>query len=170
MKNTILIIGLVVIILGAWLLIRKPDNSVSLTPTATSTLTDINNEDIQNPNASGTDATSTAESMITINSPKANSTNGSPITLSGSARGNWFFEAVAPVRITDKSGNTLGQGLITATGEWMTTEFVPFTGSLTYTLPTGATTTEGFVVFMNDNPSGDPSRDLTVRVPVVLTK
>jgi hypothetical protein len=50
----------------------------------------------------------------------------------------------------------------------MTSEFVPFTGSVSYTLPSGATSTEGFVVFMNDNPSGDPARDLTVRVPVVL--
>jgi len=93
----------------------------------------------------------------------------SPVVLSGRARGNWFSEAVAPVTVIDANGKTIGQAQIRATGDWMTTEYVPFTGSVSYTLGSSTTTT-GYLLFMNDNPSGDPARSVSVRVPVNFKK
>ena len=156
MKNIILIILGLVVIGGAWFLIRKPSTAPSVDYT-------VINNDSNTPTGTAT----LSEGSISIDEPKANATTTSPITLSGRARGNWFFEASAPVSVIDVSGKTLGSGHITATGDWMTTDYVPFTGSLAYT---AGTSTEGYLLFMNDNPSGDPSRSVSVRVPIHLKK
>lgn len=170
MKNIVLVLIAIVVIIGAWLLLRKPAYTTPLTSTSTPVSTNTPSDSINNgsSSATSTDSDSTAGGMISIATPKVNSSVSSPISLAGQAKGGWYFEASAPVKVINKSGQTLGEGHIQATGDWMTPEFVPFTGSVSYTLPSGATSTEGFVVFMNDNPSGDPARELTVRVPVVL--
>ncbi|MDB5266249.1 MAG: hypothetical protein JWN89_64 [Parcubacteria group bacterium] len=157
MKNLILIILALVVIAGAWLLIRKP----SVTTPVDTTVVNVGGSS-QTPG--NTTPTVTGTSII-VTTPAAGATTTSPISLSGNAQGSWFFEASAPVLIMDAAGKTLGQGTIHATGDWMTTAYVPFTGSVAYTLPVG-TTTEGFVIFMNDNPSGDPARSVSIRVPV----
>lgn len=169
MKNIILTLVAVVIVVGAWLFIRKPRTSTLPTSTSTTTVSDIDgSSDVGDNTDTGSDNASTTNDMILVSTPKSNTSISSPVTVSGQARGNWFFEASAPVKVTDKSGTVLGESHIEATGDWMTTEFVSFTGSVNYTLPNGATSTDGFVVFMNDNPSGDPARDLILRIPVKL--
>ena len=54
----------------------------------------------------------------------------------------------------------------------MTTDFVPFSGSIEFTKPECAADADyckrGSVIFNNDNPSGDPSRDKAVEIPVVF--
>ncbi|GEM_PF-290779 len=87
----------------------------------------------------------------------------SPATLRGQARGTMFFEANFPVYILDADGTELGVGIAQADGEWMTSEFVPFSVPLTFTRPTGE---YGLLRFVRDNPSGLPEFDLTVDVPV----
>jgi hypothetical protein len=155
MNKTISFI-LTVVILGALVLFfvkSKPATApIEEVPTATSTPV----------TATSTPATTTAP-LINVSLPKENSVITSPVSVEGTARGNWFFEASAPVYVTDANGKKLGQSHIQATGEWMTTDFVPFKGSVTFTAPT---TTTGFIVFENDNPSGDPERQLTFKVPV----
>jgi len=155
MKNIIFVLIALIIIFGAWLLYKKP----SVAPT-------IDYTTVNNNSTTTTTTTGLTEGSIAIDTPKANSTTTSPVALSGRARGNWFFEATAPVSLLDSTGKVLAQGVITATGDWMTTDYVPFTGSLTYTKPLATTT--GFVLFMNDNPSGDPARSVSVKVPVVI--
>lgn len=161
MKNFILFLIAVVVVAGAWLMFRKPVSTPIVVNVETPTNT-------SNPTATSTTPSKT-DDLIVIDLPKINSTTTSPIALSGKARGNWFFEASAPVFVKDSKGNTLGQGYIQATGEWMTTEFVPFTGSVTFTKPAG-TSTDIYLIFMNDNPSGDPERSLSVNVPLKLQR
>ncbi len=84
-------------------------------------------------------------------------------TLVGQARGNMFFEASFPVRVLDADGTELGLGLATAQGEWMTSDFVPFTVQLDFKPPTGEL---GLLRFERDNASGLPEFDLNVDVPV----
>jgi len=105
-----------------------------------------------------------------ISSPLQDQTVTSPLSLSGSAKGTWFFEGSAPVVLKDANGKTIAQGHISATGDWMTTSFVPFTGTLTWTSSSTGTSTKATIVFMNDNPSGDPSLQKSVSVPVVLSR
>jgi Immunoglobulin-like domain of bacterial spore germination len=87
---------------------------------------------------------------------------GSPLEISGSAAG-WYFEATFPIRLVDGNGNILASGQARATEDWMTENFVPFAAELSFSEPTTPT---GMLIFKNDNPSGDPTRDEEVDVPV----
>lgn len=102
-------------------------------------------------------------SLIRVDSPLPGATVTSPLTITGEARGNWYFEASFPVKILDANGKVLGQHYAEAQGEWMTTEFVPFTSSLTFSTPTTET---GTLVIEKSNPSGLPENAGEVRVPI----
>jgi len=98
----------------------------------------------------------TNSDLIDVALPLVGSTVLSPIAVSGQARGQWFFEATAPVTVTNWNGLIMGEGYITAQGNWMTEEFVPFTGSISYTQPVDTYSATGTLIFHNDNPSGLP--------------
>lgn len=101
--------------------------------------------------------------LITVDEPLPGSTVSSPVSISGKARGSWFFEASAPVEVKDSVGNIVGRGTIAAQGDWQTTEYVPFTAKLSFTKPATKT---GTLILKNDNPSGDPARQKTLEIPV----
>ena len=103
------------------------------------------------------------EVMIQVFSPLPNATVASPLTVTGKARGNWYFEASFPIRLFDGNGKELAVGIAQAQGEWMTTEFVPFQVTLNFTNPT---TTTGTLVLEKDNPSGLPEHAAELRLPV----
>ncbi|HYF10195.1 MAG TPA: Gmad2 immunoglobulin-like domain-containing protein [Candidatus Paceibacterota bacterium] len=102
--------------------------------------------------------------LIIVASPKNGDIITSPLTVGGVARGYWFFEASFPIEITDSAGKRIAQHYAEAQGEWMTTEYVPFKGTISFTAPTSTNT--GFVVFHKDNPSGLPQNDASVKVPI----
>lgn len=162
MKN--LLIGVLIgaiIILGAWLLFynkaQAPAEEIlsgnENPPIATSTSI---KPPVVTPAQSG-------EGLIKVTSPTSNQIISSPINVSGEAKGTWYFEASAPVEIRDANGKLLGQGHIEAQGDWMTTNFVPFKGAITFTK---STTSNGTIIFMNDNPSGLPTNQKTYSIPV----
>jgi hypothetical protein len=101
--------------------------------------------------------------LIVIRTPKPNALLESPLRLEGKARGYWFFEANLPVTLLDESGQVISQGYVTAKTEWMTTEFVPFEGTLTFEPPTTKT---GTLVFQKANASDLPQHDDALHVPV----
>lgn len=106
-----------------------------------------------------------SENDIVVASPKPHEILGSIIDVRGRARGWWYFEASFPIVIENKDGVVIGQGVGTADGEWMTEEFVPFNATLTLTtVYTGSAT----LIFKKDNPSGEASRDASVRIPIVI--
>ena len=111
--------------------------------------------------------------LIKISSPEAMGVVTSPLSLKGQARGNWYFEASAPVALVNWDGLIIAEGIITADGEWMTTEFVPFTGQLTFTSPykTGDPDfmKRGTIIFKKDNPSGLPENDDALEIPVLFS-
>jgi len=94
-----------------------------------------------------------ANPNIQVTSPQPNDHVTSPLSITGQAKG-WYFEASFPVKLLDQYGNVLAQGPAQATGNWMTTSFVPFTASLTYAATATGT---GTLVFEKDNPSGEPA-------------
>lgn len=102
---------------------------------------------------------------LIVNFPQPNQTVTSPIKISGSARGSWYFEAVFPVRLLDSKGNELGRVQAQAQGDWTTNDFVPFTAELSYSL---SATSTGSLVFNNDNPSGLPQNSKEFRMPVII--
>ncbi|MEK7650605.1 MAG: Gmad2 immunoglobulin-like domain-containing protein [Patescibacteria group bacterium] len=100
---------------------------------------------------------------IKLTDPKSNQIVSSPLTVTGEARGTWYFEASFPVRLLDENGQELAVMPAQAQGEWMTENFVPF--SVTLAFPTPATAT-GKLILQKDNPSGDPARDEQIEIPV----
>jgi hypothetical protein len=106
------------------------------------------------------------EALVRVTQPKANDTIVSPLTVTGEARGTWYFEASFPIVLEDASGNVLVQTYGQAQGDWMTTEFVPFVSPSVSFDP--GTATNGFLVVKKDNPSGLPENDAEVKIPVVF--
>jgi hypothetical protein len=100
---------------------------------------------------------------IRVTSPVAGSLITSPLTVTGEARGTWYFEASFPVEILDANRNQVAITPAQAQGEWMTENFVPFLATLNFTPPA---TDTGFVVFKKDNPSGLPEHDAQIEIPV----
>lgn len=101
--------------------------------------------------------------LIRVLEPASNATVSSPLTITGEARGNWYFEASFPIRIEDANGNVLGQHYATAQGDWMTEDFVPFQAELSFTV---SATQTGTLILEKDNPSGLPENDDELRIPV----
>ncbi|MCB9816744.1 Gmad2 immunoglobulin-like domain-containing protein [Candidatus Nomurabacteria bacterium] len=112
--------------------------------------------------------TPTDTSLIHVFTPQPQAAVSSPVSLSGEARGYWFFEASAPVVVVDWDGRIIGEGYVTAEGEWMTEDFVPFSGTIDYTLPVDSYSASGTIIFHKDNPSGLPEHDAAFEVPVLL--
>ncbi len=108
---------------------------------------------------------SSVESMITVTSPLPNTKIKSPLEITGSARGGWYFEASFPVILIDAKGKTIAQSPAEAKGEWMTTEFVPYSVTLTWSKNTA---TSGTLIFKRDNPSELPENDKEMRIPVTF--
>ena len=89
----------------------------------------------------------------------------SPLTLTGEARGTWFFEASLPVTLYDANGLVIAQAPAQALTDWMTTDFVPFSVNVTFSTPATPT---GQISIRADNPSGEPANDKEFRVPVTF--
>lgn len=104
---------------------------------------------------------------VVIDVPLPGETVQSPLTVSGKARGNWFFEANIPVVLKDENGNIIAEAGGYAEGDWMTTDFVPFSATLTFTDPG---TAYGTLEIRKDNPSGDANRDASHFVPVAFDR
>jgi len=73
--------------------------------------------------------------LIRLASPRPNQTVSSPLTITGEARGYWYFEASFPVFLVDWDGKIIAQGIATAKDNWMTEEFVPFEATSEWTSP-----------------------------------
>jgi hypothetical protein len=100
---------------------------------------------------------------ITLDNWTTNKMLTSPATITGTVPGNWSFEASFPVEVLDASNGSLVKTPAHLTGDWMTTQQVPFTVTLTFTAPSSGT---GVVRLHKDNPSGMATNDDTVDVPV----
>lgn len=88
----------------------------------------------------------------------------SPMTLTGRARGPWYFEASFPIELRDSNNTLLATAIAQAQGDWMTENWVPFTAPFSFPAqPAGST---GTLVLKKDNPSGEPQNDASLVVPV----
>lgn len=124
--------------------------------------------DVGNNNVATTtiDSNDTKKDLIVVDVPVQGMTIGSPFVISGKARGYWFFEGSFPIELRDTQGNILETIIAQAEGEWMTTEFVPFTASLIFTKPSASMS--AVLVFKKDNPSGLPEKDDSIEIPVII--
>lgn len=100
---------------------------------------------------------------ILISNPRPNQKIKSPVTITGKARGNWFFEASLSAEIVDSDNKHLSDIILTAKGEWMTEDFVEFKGTFEFEKPES---NKGKVVIKNANPSGMEENQKTLIIPV----
>lgn len=102
---------------------------------------------------------------VEVTSPAPGSKITSPLAISGKAR-LWYFEGSFPIELTDDKGNIIAQKYVTAQGDWMTSEYVPFLGTLEFTVPAGVT--HGYLILRKDNPSDDRRLDDEFSIPVTF--
>ncbi|GAB2779202.1 hypothetical protein GCM10010465_27380 [Actinomadura fibrosa] len=103
--------------------------------------------------------------LIKVEQPMPNIEVSSPLVVEGKARGYWFFEGDAPIKLVDKDQKVLATGYIEAQGEWMTEDFVPFRGEIRFTAPDDES---GYLVLERANASGKPEHDRVYRLPVLF--
>ncbi|MHB1316348.1 MAG: Gmad2 immunoglobulin-like domain-containing protein [Minisyncoccota bacterium] len=103
--------------------------------------------------------------LVYVETPLTGSKVSNPLTVSGRARGYWYFEASFPVELLDGNGNQILITPAQAQGDWMTEDYVPF--SVVLNFPTPATAT-GTLILHKDNPSGLPENEDSVSIPVTF--
>lgn len=109
--------------------------------------------------------TNNAETMVRNVSIKPGQKVTSPLTVTGEAKGPWYFEANFPIKLVDVNGKVLGQRGVQAQGEWMTENYVPFSVTFSFS---PATTTTGVLILERDNASGLPQYDASYNIPVTF--
>ena len=102
--------------------------------------------------------------LIKVEEPTEDSAVNSPLEISGEAKGYWFFEGSAPVRLVTESGKVLAESYVEAQGEWMTEDWVPFSGLLEFETKKK----RGYVIFSRANAAGKPEHDRMLRIPVIF--
>lgn len=106
------------------------------------------------------------QDLIRIENPRPNQEVTSPLTVTGEARGEWFFEAEFPVILTDWDGLIIGEGIATALSEWMVEDFVKFEAKIDFKKPDYKN--NGSLILQKSNPSGLAENDDALEVPVLL--
>ena len=102
--------------------------------------------------------------LIEMEQPQQNDTVSSPLQIRGQAKGYWFFEASAPVRLVTESGKKIAEGYVEAQGDWMNEDWVPFSGRLQF----NTNEKRGHLIFSRANASGKPEHDRMLRIPVIF--
>ncbi len=106
--------------------------------------------------------------LIRVSYPKAGDSITSPLTVKGEARGQWYFEATFPVVLVDWDGRIIAQGVATAQSDWMTTDYVPFTATLTFDTKEERYSSRGSLILQKSNASGLPENDDAMEIPITL--
>lgn len=148
-------LGLVIISAGAYLAFFTPQAQA---PTVTQ-------DPAQQGQATYANAT---ENDIVVTLPFPGAVTGKEFSVTGKARGYWFFEASFPVYLYDEAGNELAVGLGSPEPEgteWMTTEFVNFKADI---VAPQSYIGKATLVLKRDNPSGEPENDASVTIPITV--
>lgn len=106
---------------------------------------------------------------IKVNSIQPYQLISSPLLITGTVTGNgWtgFEGQVGTVKLQDSTGKELALGILTATGNWMQLP-TNFETSLNFV---SLKEDNGYLVFHNENASGELERDKTYTIPVKLPK
>ncbi len=163
-KKLIIILAVIIVIIGlvGILLLLRGDEDTWLCQ---------NGQWVKHGNPSASQPTTgcgnqTEQPDIIVTTPQKGQIITSPLTLTGQAKGSWYFEASAPVKLVDEQGKELAAGNIQAQGDWMTTDYVPFKGELKFL---NTATTSGTLILQNDNPSGLPANQRELKIPVVIS-
>ena len=101
---------------------------------------------------------------VKVSTPLPGAEVGKTFKIVGEARGDWYFEAVFPIQAHDSANNRVGGGTAKAQSDWMTSEFVPFSGEITIDNYSGPAT----LALLKNNPSRLPENDDAVSIPIII--
>jgi hypothetical protein len=108
--------------------------------------------------------------LITLTTPVPEMVMGNPVTITGAARGQWYFEASFPVVLTNWDGLIIAETFATAQGDWMTEDFVPFVAELGFENPYKEGDPDfmkrGSLILQKSNASGLPEHDDALEIPI----
>lgn len=114
--------------------------------------------------------------------PAKDSVVGSPLKVTGTTPGTWYFEASFPIVLVNWDGLIIAQGHATAQTDWMTPDQVPFEGTIEFTdiLPLTKEIEDpnllqsfmkkGTLILQKDNPSGLPENDDALEIPILFAQ
>lgn len=102
---------------------------------------------------------------IVVDLPFPGAVTGKEFSVTGKARGTWYFEASFPIEVVDMDGKLITVGIAQAQDEWMTENFVPFIAPIR--IPPGYTG-PATLVLRKDNPSGLPEHDASISFPITI--
>ncbi len=102
---------------------------------------------------------------IVVSAPEPHAQVRQTFTVSGKARGFWYFEASFPIVVIDQLGQVLVETHATAKGDWMTTEFVPFTAQVS--IP-GNYQGSAKLKLKKDDPSGLSVNEVSFTLPITI--
>lgn len=156
--GALVIFGLGFLVYSTWSKKTQEGFTTSSTPLETTVFED---GDTEAPTVAISPATARGQVLLSL--------DGNLITFEGLAAGTMFFEASFPVQLQDQNGVVLAQGLAQTEADWMTTEPIPFTATMTAVQPISPPLS-GTLILQKDNPSGLPANDLTVTFPAILEK
>lgn len=106
--------------------------------------------------------------MVTLSTPIENTVISNPLLLTGTAPGNWFFEATAPVSIVNWDGLIIGEWYISALDDWMTTGLVLFSGSVSFERDPMTPYPHGRLILKRSNPSWESVNDQWIEIPILF--
>ncbi len=160
-KLSILFIILILLSVAWWYMVTHPAvvQAPIVSPVATSTV-------ILEPVVTSTAPTTTStpeDAKIVLDTLKPGDTVNSPLTITGKARGTWYFEGSFPVELRDSNNVQLAIEPATAQTDWMTTDWVSFSTTLNFS---ASTTGTGILIFHRDNPSDNPALDESYQMVV----
>lgn len=109
------------------------------------------------------------EDLIRIDSPRpgAEIEDKSTFTVTGEARGYWFFEGDFPIELANRSGKVIGRGIAVAQDEWMVEEFVPYKAEVEFE---ESYVGDAVLMLHRHNPSDLKEDDDVLLVPVKIIK
>jgi hypothetical protein len=103
--------------------------------------------------------------LVEVEKPLPNMDISSPLTVTGKAKGYWYFEGTFTIKLYDAYDNLLAETTAEAQGDWMTEQFVSFEATLTYDAPDDQ---RGRLVLERANPSGKAENAQSYSIPVIF--
>ena len=102
---------------------------------------------------------------VSLDNVTAGDSFSSPMTVTGVAPNDWYFEAIFPVELVDASGEVLAEAPAEAQSDWMQEGPIAFRADLAFEVDEPV---EAELVLQEDMP-GDGEEPRELRVPVLLT-
>lgn len=103
---------------------------------------------------------------IQISSPQEGAAVSSPLTVTGQAVGNWYFEGQFPIELSNQDDIIIASASAEAQEDWMTESLVPFKATLTFQGQSAGS--DLTLALKKANPSGLPQNADIVRLPLTV--